>query len=240
MKNLLFSRLSYFFLKRGLQEESRNKTRGELIKEIKKMQRRISELEKIDATRKQAEEACLESERKYRNLAESLDELIYRADPETFVVSYVNRSIERIYGYSVEEWLENPELWEITTHPEDKERVLATFTEHQEQFRNGVVEYRVITKDGITKWVQDRISWGKDQYGNVISLNGVMADITEHKQIEALIRSQRDLGLALSLASGMNEGLRICLEEALKVSECDCGGIYLLTWIIHKKSCFPT
>ena len=49
--------------------------------------------------RTKAQEALRESEEKYRNLTESLDELIYRADPDTFVASYVNPAVEGIYGY---------------------------------------------------------------------------------------------------------------------------------------------
>ena len=92
-----------------------------------------------------AAEVLRESEAKYRNLTESLDELIYRADPETFVATYVNRAVERIYGYTVEEFLGDPTLWESTIHPEDKERVFAWFTEPQRKMESGAIEYRIIS-----------------------------------------------------------------------------------------------
>ena len=130
-----------------------------------------------------------ESEAKYRNLTESLDELIYRADPETFVATYVNRAVERIYGYTVEEFLGDPTLWESTIHPEDKERVFAWFTEPQRKMESGAIEYRIIRKDKTVRWVEDHVSWEKDQQGNVVSLNGVLYDITERKRAEQALKT---------------------------------------------------
>jgi len=74
--------------------------------------------------RKQAAVNLQKSEQKYKGLSESLNELVYRADPKTFVATYVNVAVERLYGYSVEEWLRDPSLWENLIHPDDKERVL--------------------------------------------------------------------------------------------------------------------
>ncbi|HUV51089.1 MAG TPA: response regulator [Anaerolineae bacterium] len=164
------------------------KSREELIMFNERLEEsvkeRTAELSAEIATRKSAEETLRESEAKYRNLTESLDELIYRADPETFVATYVNRAVEKICGYTVEEWLGDPTLWESTIYPEDKERVFALFTESQRKIKSGAVEYRIISKDKTERWVEDHISWEKDQQGNVVSLNGVISDITERKQAE--------------------------------------------------------
>jgi len=51
---------------------------------------------------------------------------------------------------------------------------------------------------------------------------------TERRQADSLIRIQRDLGLALSAEAGLDEGLRLCCEAALKISGMDCGGVYLV------------
>ena len=54
------------------------------------------------------------------------------------------------------------------------------------------------------------------------------ASDAERKQADRLIRAQRDLGLALSAACGLDETLRLCLKAAIQVSRMDCGGIYLV------------
>lgn len=131
-----------------------------------------------------ADEELRASESKYRNLAENLDNLIYRADPETFAANYVNRAIHKIYGYSVEEWLNDPTLWEITIHPEDRERVLSEFAEAQKSLTDKVVQYRIIRRDGAVRFVEDGVNWELDEEGKLVSMNGVMRDVTERKQKE--------------------------------------------------------
>ena len=155
--------------------------------------------------------ALRESEAKYRNLTESLDELIYRADPETLVATYVNRAVERIYGYTVEEFLGDPTLWESTIHPEDKERVFAWFTEAQRKMESGAIEYRIIRKDKTVRWGEDHVSWEKDQQGNLVSMTGVMYDITERK------RAEEELSVAYdALASSISGVIITDLEGKIR------------------------
>jgi len=136
--------------------------------------------------------ALQESEAKYRNLTESLEELIYRADPETFVATYVNSTVEKIFGYTVEEFLGDSSLWESAIHPEDKERVFAWFTEATRKMESGAIEYRIIRKDKTVRWVEDHPGWEKDQQGNAISLNGVLSDITGRKQADEMLRKSEE------------------------------------------------
>ena len=163
--------------------------------------------------------ALRESEGKYRNLTESLDELIYRADPETLGNTYVNRAVEGIYGYTVEEWLGDPTLRGSAIHPEDKERVFAWFTESQRKMKSGAVEYRIIRKAKTERWVGDHVSWEKDQQGNVVSLNGVLSDITERKQAE------ESLTLFRSLMEQSNDAVEVVDPETgrfLDINEKAC------------------
>jgi PAS domain S-box-containing protein len=53
-------------------------------------------------------------------------------------------------------------------------------------------------------------------------------NITQRKQAEELLRIQHDLALALSNASRLKEGLRLCLEAVLNISGMECGGFYLV------------
>jgi len=145
----------------------------------------------LEEARKQGEEALIDSETKYRSLTESLEELVYRADPVTFGVTYVNSSIVRLYGYTVEEWLKDRTLWESSIHPEDREGALAEITDAKRKVMSKVIQYRIIGKDKVVRWVEDHISWQKDESGNVASQNGLIYDITERKRAEeALSRSE--------------------------------------------------
>lgn len=171
------------------------------------------------------EESLRLSEGKYRALTESLTDLIYRAEPETFAATYVNKAVERIYGYSVDEWLRDSSLREKAIHPEDRERVLAFYGKAQKAVRDGVVEYRIIRRDGEMRWVSERFAWEKDICGKVVSFNGIMSDMTEYRQTEQALRQQREelsrfgrlatVGeFAASVAHEINQPLAAILNNA--------------------------
>ena len=174
----------------------------------------------LDITdRKRIENELKQSEEKYRSLAENLSECVYRADPKTFAATYVNKALEEVYGYTVEEWLRNPELWEDSIHPDDKERAFAELAEAQAKMEPKILEYRIVRKDGTLRWVEDHINWEKDPEGKPVSLNGVMYDITERKQAEqAMEESEAKLkalhrhAIHLSESSGVEEVVENTLD----------------------------
>ncbi len=133
---------------------------------------------------KQIENTLWKSAEKYRNLAENLNEVVFEADPYSTKTIYINKAIENIFGYTVKEWLENPVLWLNSIHPEDKERVLEDSREAMNTMKKLVLTYRIIRKDNAIRWVEERISWVKDEAGKIISVNGLVYDITRRKQAE--------------------------------------------------------
>jgi len=141
---------------------------------------------------KKAETALRKSEERYRNLAENLNELVFEADPYTSQARYVNKAIENIFGYTVEEWLDDPSIWVNSIYPDDRERVLEDSKEARDTLKDGVLTYRIIRKDRSIRWVEERFSWVTDEHGNIILINGLIYDISERKQAElALSESER-------------------------------------------------
>lgn len=182
------------------------------------LEQRLKKLEKEVLMRKQAEESPMYSEWKYRNLAESLSELVYCANPENLVATYVNRSIERIYGYTPEEWLAEPSLWANTVYPDDRDRVFSLFDVAINKREDTVIEYRIVRKDGSIRWVLDCFSWEKDHKGNIVSLNGVMSDITEKKMSEEeLKKSHEQIKKSREQLRRLSSHLQSISEEDRKV-----------------------
>lgn len=140
--------------------------------------------------RKKAEEDLKASETKFRVITENLKELIYRADYKTFAVNYVNKAVEDIYGHTPSEWLEQPNIWEKTIHPEDKELVLTFFTKAVQEFKDVKIEYRILDRSGNVHWVYDSMTWERDESGNPVAILGAMADITEQKQVLIYLEEQ--------------------------------------------------
>jgi len=79
-----------------------------------------------------------------------------------------------------------------TPHPQDRKRVLATFTTARETGVGGIVEYRIARKDKQIRWLVDRFNWKKDPDGRICSLHGIVADVASRKQAEtALLQSEQ-------------------------------------------------
>ncbi len=166
--------------------------------------------------RKQVEQALEEKENKYSNLTASLNEVIYRSDPETFIATYVNKSIENLYGYTVEEWLKDPTLWENAILPEGKEKVFAGLARANVKKQPYIHVYQIIRKDKSVRWVRDHVSWEKDEQGDPVSVNGVMYNITERKRTEQNIAERiKELTCLYEISQLINKA-DISLEEILK------------------------
>jgi len=138
--------------------------------------------------RKLAEESLWQSEEKFRNLAENLSELLFQADPITTRATYVNKAVEKIYGYTAEEWLNDPGLWVNSLHPDDKVWVLNEYSKAQGKFDDLVLSYRIIKKDNAVRWVEASTRWVKGKSGNVIDIIGLIYDITERLTMEKSLK----------------------------------------------------
>ena len=60
---------------------------------------------------------------RYASLLENLPAVVYEMDPDDDRrTRYVNRKIEELLGYTMEEWLDQPDMWTELLHPDDRER----------------------------------------------------------------------------------------------------------------------
>jgi PAS domain S-box-containing protein len=123
--------------------------------------------------------------------------MVYRADPETLRTTYTNNLVEKVYGYTPKEWLDNPNLWESIIHPEDRDRVFKEITRHRKKAMSGRIEYRVIKKDRSIGWCEDIFNWRTDEKGKVTGLNGLVIEITNKKLAEEALRQSEERFRAL-------------------------------------------
>jgi PAS domain S-box-containing protein len=145
----------------------------------------------LDITeRKRAEEQLRETERKFRTIVEQNRATFYTQeadpdDPSSSNTVYVAPGNTDLLGYSPDEMTADPELWKKILHPEDRERVMATYARGSagDPGTRFSVEYRVIRKDGDIIWVQDEATLvqpdGREPYWQ-----GFLLDISERKHGE--------------------------------------------------------
>ncbi|HKZ71089.1 MAG TPA: PAS domain S-box protein, partial [Anaerolineales bacterium] len=137
--------------------------------------------------RKQAEARLREAEERYRLLVEQLPAIIYviEAGLEGKTL-YVSPQIESILGFTPEEWLADPDIWDRQLHPDDSDRTQAG---HKISWETGNfrAEYRLLSKDGRVVWLRDESRAVLDADGRVLHMQGIAYDITERKQAEMQI-----------------------------------------------------
>jgi len=144
----------------------------------------------IDITgRREMERALRESEQRFRTIIETVPVITYTAAlDETSSTLYVSPQVEKLLGYSQQEYASDPDLWFKLLHPEDRDRVVEEVTRARSREEPFDIEYRMIRKDGHIIWFRDAGSLIRDEEGNPIVLQGAMFDITERKQAEEAMR----------------------------------------------------
>jgi PAS domain S-box-containing protein len=142
--------------------------------------------------RKQTENALRESEEKFRQLAENINDVFWMTSPDMKQVHYVSPAYERVWGRSATGAMEHPQEWAEAIHPEERDHVFATFGRLMAAEPSVGVEFRIVRPDGETRWIHSRGFQVRDASGKVVRLTGVASDITERKQFEAqLFQSQK-------------------------------------------------
>ena len=144
--------------------------------------------------RKRAEEDLRHSESRYRALIELVPAVVYEMGPDDERRTlYVSPHVQKILGYSRQEWLDQPDIWIELLHPDDREIELAAHDELTETHQPWLREYRLIASDGRVVWVRDQGQLVRDAHG-AETWHGVMLDITAEKSAEdALLAAKDDL-----------------------------------------------
>ena len=142
--------------------------------------------------RKGAEKAQRESEEKYKGLARDIPGMAYkgRADWTTSVIF----NSEVISGYTPDEFNSDKANWLDIIHSEDKPQVMEETSKLAECQAEIVQEYRIVTKEGETRWIADHKSSRFTKDGDFDGVDGVVFDITERKKAkEELEKTNREL-----------------------------------------------
>jgi diguanylate cyclase (GGDEF)-like protein/PAS domain S-box-containing protein len=125
-----------------------------------------------------------ESERRYRNLFDSVPVGIYRSTPDGRFLDG-NPALIKILGYPSEEAMLNANINDLYPNKKIRNEELALI-EAKEALNNHVMQLR--RYDGEMIWVQDSASIVRDPSGEILYYYGRLEDITEQVQIEKELR----------------------------------------------------
>ena len=134
---------------------------------------------------KQAEQAVNFNQKRYQDLVEEIDGIVWECKADTLEFTYISPRVEEMLGYPVQQWYDNPDLWPSVIHPDDRERSIEFCRQRTEEGIDHHFDYRANTADGRTIWIHDQVRLIRDEDGQVTLLRGIMIDITERKRDQA-------------------------------------------------------
>jgi PAS domain S-box-containing protein len=148
----------------------------------------LSYCEDIKA-RKQAEEALRESEGRFREMAENIDQVFFVAATDYSSFIYLSPAFERIWGHPAGLLMENPQAWINFLHPEDRDRVLSLVARSMER-EDYEAEFRIIRGDGQVRYLYAHAFNLPERDERPCHVVGFQTDITERKLAELALEAR--------------------------------------------------
>ncbi len=174
------------------------------------------------------ETALRESEARFRQLAENINQVFWLGSPDWKQMFYISPAYEVIWGQSIDDLYDNPQQWFDAIHPLDKEEVVADLLKDLNNLTREISfrEYRIQRPDGEVRWVKAR-AYPIYKDNVVVRIAGIAEDITDYKlQKEHFQLSQKmsaigkltggiahDYNNMLSIILGYSELLQNALSE---------------------------
>lgn len=163
----------------------------------------------------EAENHIKESDERFRQIAESIQEVFWMAETSTHRMIYISPAYETIWGRNIESVL-NGDMKTYTSYIHLDDRIaLQAIMQKRQDGQPTEIEYRVLHPDGSIRWVHDRSFPIFDESGNSTRTAGIAADITERKKAQNEIAKRQKL-LEEVIQLGKNVASITNLDECLR------------------------
>jgi len=151
---------------------------------------------------KRAGKKLRESEERFRQLAENINEVFWITDPTMHELIYVSPAYEKIWGRSCASLFASPRDWLEVIHPKDIGRVVQAAAD---TINSGSYEatYRILRPDKTERWIHDRGFPVRNAAGEIHRIVGIAEDITERRKLEEQFRQAQKMEFLGQLAGGI-------------------------------------
>ena len=151
------------------------------------------------------EQVLVEVRQRFLRLLETIDGVVWEAELGVGN-TFLSPQVERLFGYTVEEWRSDPGFWRTHVHPDDLPAAQAIDDAAYGATRSYPYEmnYRLIAKCGKVVWVRDLCRVVVEE-GRPNRMIGLMIDVSQQKHTELeLVQSDNRYSLA---TRGSNDGI---------------------------------
>jgi PAS domain S-box-containing protein len=162
--------------------------------------------------RQQKEQDLAVSEERFRQMAESIDEVFVLFDPAAQQFLYLSRAYETLWGRPRQAVYQDPAAFLDGVLPEDRQRLLAAWEEPGEGYDQ---EFRVERPDGEVRWIRLRAFPIHDEQGVVGRVTAVAQDRTAEKRAQAALIQAERLSMAGQLAASLAHEINNPIQSAL-------------------------
>ena len=182
----------------------------------------------LEEERKKAGTKLMESEEKYRLLADNVTDTIWVMDLSALRLTYTSPSIKKILGYTDNEVMNRPIQDFLTSQSLKsmmdvlKEEMARERSGKTDPSRSQTLELEQYRKDGSTVWTEVTASFLQDANDKATAVIGVTRDITARKHAEDALKASQDYtrniidsSLDMIIAVDMNR----CIVEFNKAAE---------------------
>jgi PAS domain S-box-containing protein len=143
--------------------------------------------------RVKAEETLRASEERYRSFVQNFQGIAFRGKMD-FSPIFFHGAVEKITGYTEDEFLIGKPRWKQIVHPDDMSILLPKNGSNLHVIPNYSYdrEYRIVRKDGQVRWVHEVIQNTCDDKGMPVILQGAIYDITKRVEMETTLRESEE------------------------------------------------
>ncbi len=175
----------------------------------------VAEINVDISERKKQEDALRQSEQRYHNIISTITDYIYTVhlwEGQTIGVVHGEACLA-VTGYSAKEFDDDAYLWINMVFEGDRAIVQKWVLDITTGNKPGPIEHRIIRKDGQMRWIRNTPVYHYDNQGKLSYYEGVVQDITEHKQAE---QERIRLEAISSIIEGMPDAILV-LDNSGKI-----------------------
>jgi PAS domain S-box-containing protein len=167
--------------------------------------------------RKQADKALLESEERYRRLLESITGYVFSVDiaHENRITAHHSEGCFALTGYHPADFETNKTLWFSLVPTEDNPAVRLVIDRFMQDKKPQSLQHRIIHRNGSRRWVELTLVPHLDEFGTMLSYDGLISDITSRKVAELALQESEER--FRQMAENMEEFFFLCEKTGDKV-----------------------